>query len=116
MLCKKETIQLKPGEHAVYYRQEKKMVINKMDTYLLTAWRDGKYIFKDADLETITIHLEKLYSVHIHLSNDSLKHLRFRGMFEYNKNIFDALETLERTTNLKYKMNGRDIWIEQDTY
>ncbi|MEL7585862.1 MAG: FecR domain-containing protein [Prolixibacteraceae bacterium] len=42
-----------------------------------------------------------------------MKHRRFRGIFEYRKqNIFDALETIERTTSLKYRMDGRDIWLE----
>jgi hypothetical protein len=56
--------------------------------------------------------LEKLYDVRIHLENDSLLHLHFRGMFEYDQNIFSALETLEQTTNMKYRMTGRDIWLK----
>ncbi len=105
-------IQLNPGEHAVYQFYNKKLDIKKTDTYLLTAWRDGKYIFKDADLKTIVQQLEKLYDVHIHLKNEEMGQLRFRGMFEYNKNILDALETIERSTSFKYRMNGRDIWLD----
>ncbi|MDP3912626.1 MAG: DUF4974 domain-containing protein, partial [Bacteroidota bacterium] len=75
-------------------------------------WKDGKFVFKDADLQAIIQELEKLYDVRIHLENDSLLKLRFRGMFEYEENIFSALETLERTTNIKYRMTGRDIWLQ----
>ena len=104
-------IELNPGDHAIYQTDNKKLNIEKTDTYLLTAWRDGKYIFKDADLKTIVQQLEKLYDVHIYLKNKQMGQLRFRGMFEYNKNILDALETIERSTSLKYRMNGREIWI-----
>jgi ferric-dicitrate binding protein FerR (iron transport regulator) len=103
---------LKPGEQIVYHISDKKITLAKVDTYLHTAWKDGKFVFKDADLETIIQELEKLYDVHIHLENDSLLHLHFRGMFEYDQNIFSALETLERTTNIKYRMTGRDIWLQ----
>ena len=105
-------IVLKPGEEVVFDSSENKLTLGKVETYLVTAWKDGKFVFKDADLGTIILQLEKLYDVRIHLQNDSLRKLRFRGMFEYEQNIFSALETLERTTKMKYRMNGRDIWLE----
>ncbi len=105
-------VELKPGEQLVYKISEKKITLGKVETYLHTAWKDGKFVFKDADLKTIISELEKLYDVRIHLQNDSLLKLHFRGMFEYEQNIFSALEALEQTTNMKYKMNGRDIWLQ----
>lgn len=105
-------VELKPGEQVVYNISEKKITVGKVETYLHTAWKDGKFVFKDADLQAIIQELEKLYDVRIHLENDSLLKLRFRGMFEYDQNIFSALETLERTTNIKYRMTGRDIWLQ----
>lgn len=105
-------VELSPGDHAVFQTDNKKLEINKTDTYLHTAWRDGKYIFRDADLKTIIQQLEKSYDVHIHLKNEQMGQLRFRGMFEYNKNILDALETIELSTSLKCRMDGRNIWID----
>ncbi len=105
-------VELKPGDQVVFNTSEQKLTMNKVDTYLHTAWKDGKYVFKDADLKTIITELERLYDVRIHLQNDSLKQVHLRGMFEYEQNIFSALETLERTTNMKYRMNGRDIWLQ----
>ena len=105
-------VELKPGEQVVYNISEKKITVGKVEPYLHTAWKDGKFVFKDADLQAIIQELEKLYDVRIHLENDSLLKLRFRGMFEYEQNIFSALETLERTTNIKFRMTGRDIWLQ----
>lgn len=105
-------IALKPGEQVVYNSIENKSTLRKVEVYLSTAWKDGKYVFKDADLKTIITELERLYDVRIHTQNESLLKLRFRGMFEYDHNIFSALERLEKTTNIKYKMNGRDIWLQ----
>ena len=105
-------VEMKPGEQVVFNISEKKITLGKVETYLHTAWKDGKFVFKDADLKTIIAELERLYDVRIHLQNDSLMQLHFRGMFEYEQNIFSALETLERTTNMKYRMNGRDIWLQ----
>ncbi|MDX9882813.1 MAG: FecR domain-containing protein [Prolixibacteraceae bacterium] len=107
-----QPVELMPGDHAVYQTGNHTIDIEKTDPYLLTAWRDGKYIFRDANLSSIVQQLEKLYDVRIHLRNEEMGQLRFRGMFEYNKNILDALETIERSTSFKYRMNGRDIWID----
>lgn len=107
-----EPVELKPGEQIVFNTSDQKLTMSKVETYLHTAWKDGKYVFKDADLKTIITELERLYDVRIHLENDSLKQLHFRGMFEYEQNIFSALENLERTTNMKYRMDGRDIWLK----
>lgn len=105
-------VELKPGEQVIFNSSENKLTMGKVETYLHTAWKDGKYVFKDADLKTIIAELERLYDVRIHLQNDSLMNLHFRGMFEYEQNIFSALETLEQTTNMKYRMDGRDIWLQ----
>lgn len=105
-------VELKPGEQIVFNSSENKLTRSRVDTYLHTAWKDGKFVFKDADLKTIIAELERLYDVRIHLQNDSLMQLHFRGMFEYDQNIFSALEALERTTNMKYRMDGRDIWLQ----
>lgn len=105
-------IVLKPGEQVVFNHSSQKLSVNNVDTYLLTAWKDGKYVFKDAELKDIIAELERLYDVKFHIQNDSLLHMHFRGMFEYDQNIFSALETLETTTNMKYKMEGRQIWLQ----
>lgn len=110
--CPNEPIKVKPGEQVIFDITQKKIIMGKVETYLHMAWKDGKYVFKNADLGTIILELEKLYDVRIHLENDSLRKLHFRGMFEYEQNIFSALETLERTTKIKYRMNGRDIWLQ----
>lgn len=110
--CATDPIKVKPGEQVVFDIPGKRIIMGKVETYLHTAWKDGKYVFKNADLGTIILELEKLYDVRIHLEDDSLRKLVFRGMFEYDQNIFSALETLERTTRIKYRMTGRDIWLQ----
>ncbi len=105
-------IELKPGEQVVFNHVNQKLSVHQVDTYLLTAWKDGKYVFKDAELKDIINELERLYDVKFHVQNDSLLHMHFRGMFEYDLNIFSALERLETTTNMKYKMDGRQIWLQ----
>ncbi|VAW18279.1 Putative anti-sigma factor [hydrothermal vent metagenome] len=107
----RQTIFLKPGERAVYDIQKQRVNIDKVDVQLHTAWRKGKFLFKDADLFMIFKELERIYDVSIQLEDPSIGSIRMRGMFEYNHNIVDALCKIEKTTNLKYQIQGRVVHI-----
>ncbi|MGQ7870973.1 FecR domain-containing protein [Sunxiuqinia sp. sy24] len=105
-------VKIKPGERAVYSSEKRNIQIQEADTYLHTAWRDRKFVFKDADLKTILYHLERFYKVRFHLKNEAMGETRFRGTFEYDQNILDALEAIEQTTSIRFRVDGRDIWME----
>ncbi|SFF13096.1 FecR family protein [Sunxiuqinia elliptica] len=105
-------VKIKPGESAVYNSEKRNIQIQETDTYLHTAWRDRKFVFKDADLKTIIYHLERFYKVRFHLKNEAMGETHFRGTFEYDQNILDALEAIEQTTSIRFRVEGRDIWME----
>ena len=107
----KQSIFIESGERAIYDLQNNHVNIEQVETSLHTAWRDGKFLFKDADLLTILKELERIYDVKIELENESIGNIHLRGMFEYNHNIVDALYKIEKTTNLKYQIEGRIVRI-----
>ncbi|WP_430974180.1 FecR family protein [Sunxiuqinia rutila] len=105
-------VKIKPGEQAIYNPEQKNIQIQEADTYLHTAWRDRKFVFKDAELKTIIYHLERFYKVRFHLKDEAMGETRFRGTFEYDQNILNALEAIEQTTSIHFRVEGRDIWME----
>lgn len=107
-----QKITLNPGQLAVYNIEDEEISINEVDVELLSAWRNGKYIFRNASLETVIRELERLYDVKIHVKNGSFSEHRFRGVFSYDDNILDAMETLGRTIDFTYTIKGREIWLE----
>lgn len=104
-------LRLKPGEQVQFDVVENKITVAEVDGYMSSAWRYGKYIFKDETLENIAHEIEKIYKVHITFSDSSLKKLKFRGMLEHNHTVFDALEKIEKTTDLTYEIKGRNILL-----
>jgi ferric-dicitrate binding protein FerR (iron transport regulator) len=105
----KQKLVMKPGEQVSFNLEKNSININEVDTYMYSAWRYGKYIFKDESLENIAKRLEEIYEVNIRIENDSLEALRLRGMIEHDHTVFDALENLEKTAQVKYTINGRTI-------
>ncbi len=103
---------LHPGEQAIYKLNSGETTINKVDATRFSAWRNEKFLFKDADLKTILTELERLYDIKIHIVNPKLENLRFRGMFSYDQDLLDAFETLKRSVKLNYTIKDREVWLE----
>lgn len=110
---KTNSLKLKPGEQVLYDIASNEIVVKEVDTFMYSAWRFGKYIFKDETLENIAAELEKLYKVNISFATTDIKQFRFRGMLEHDHNVFDALDKIEKTTDLTYEINGRSILLKK---
>jgi len=103
---------LRPGEQAVYQNNTGEINVSQVDATRFSAWRNEKFLFKDADLKTIITELERLYDIKIHIVNPQLAKLRFRGMFSYDQDLLDAFETLKRSVKLNYTIKDREVWLE----
>lgn len=108
----KATWILRPGEQAIYDTITGKIEIKNTDANLSGSWREGKFLFKDADLKTIIAELDRLYDIKIYIKNPRLEKLRFRGMFSYNQDLLDAFETLRHSVKLNYTIKDREVWLE----
>ena len=105
-------VRLAPGEQAIYDATLKKTEITKVDAKEFSAWRGEIFLFKDADLKTIITELERLYDIKIHIKNQELEKLRFRGMFSYDQDLLDAFETIRHSVKLNYTIKEREVWLE----
>lgn len=106
------SVVLRPGEQAIYDTNLGKTEIMNVDALQFSAWRSDKFLFRDADLNTIITELERLYDIKIYIKNPELEKLRFRGMFSYDQDLLDAFETLRRSVKLSYTIKGREVWLE----
>jgi ferric-dicitrate binding protein FerR (iron transport regulator) len=100
------------GQQVIYNIEDKTLNKGQVDLDMISSWRNGKYIFRDADMTTIVRELERLYDVKVHMGNGKFSEHRFRGVFSYDDNILDAMETLGRTIDFTYTIKGREIWLE----
>lgn len=103
---------LQPGEQAIYDINSGKTEIKNIGANLPGSWREGKFRFKDADLKTIIAELDRLYDIKIYIKNPGLEKLRFRGMFSYDQDLLDALETLRHSAKLNYTIKDREVWLD----
>jgi transmembrane sensor len=108
-----KTVQLVPGERAMFDINKKGISIQKVDSEIFSAWRNGEIIFKDATLNDLIKELERIYNIRFQLKDKQLGDFRFRGMFSYNNNLIDALEKIKRTSGIGYYIENKEVWLSK---
>jgi len=108
-----QTVQLVPGERAIFDINKKGISIEEVDAEIFSAWRNGEILFKDATLNDLLKELERIYNIRFQLKDKQLGEFRFRGMFSYNNNLIDALEKIKRTSGIGYYIENKEVWLSK---
>ncbi len=101
---------LKPGMQALV--DDQLIDIKDVDTELYTSWHEGRIVFKNERLGTITDQLEKMYDVKFIYQADTLRSYRYRGTISLDHSILKALEMLKVSTGIRYKVDGEKVVLE----
>jgi ferric-dicitrate binding protein FerR (iron transport regulator) len=105
---------LKTGQKAVLTPQTGKMKIVQADTYVETAWKDGKMVFHREKLEIIAQKLSRKFGVTIRLEGDALKDYEYTATFT-DETLEDILELLKRSAPVAYSIS-RQEQLSNDTF
>ncbi|WP_298646222.1 FecR domain-containing protein [uncultured Proteiniphilum sp.] len=102
---KKETLAV--GQKAVLIPQTEEMTIVQADTYVETAWKDGKMVFRREKLETIAQKLSRKFGVVIRLEGDVLKDYEYTATFT-DETLEDILDLLKRSAPITYSISRQE--------
>ena len=75
----KQQIKLVPGEQGVLEKRSANLTKQEVNTYLYTAWKDGRFAFRDARLEDLFNILARWYDLSIFYQSPEAKDIRFTG-------------------------------------
>ncbi|HTE24438.1 FecR family protein [Flavitalea sp.] len=75
-----------------------------------TSWVENQLVFQDESLKDIALKMEKWYGVPIYFGSESLKNLRFTGIFE-KETIQQALYALSITRDFNYDIQSTGVTI-----
>ncbi len=98
----KTTVELDPGERLLYNKCDHNLLKDKVDVYEKVAWKDGKLIFRDAELSEIFKRLERHFNVDIQFNNISGKQYKYRATFR-NETLPQILDYLAKSAALKWR-------------
>lgn len=104
---------VKPGEFVRYDKSNHKIVVNQLDSSIVTAWKDGKFVFIDKTLSEICKELENWYDVEIQIEDQKLADTKYTSVVKRTTTIMMVLKILAVTDHIHYeiidKEEGKDI-------
>lgn len=109
----KSFMTVKPGEYVEYDKNNKEIAVNQQDPSIVTAWKDGKFVFIDQPLSEICSELENWYNVEIQIEDQKLASTRYTSVVKRSTTVEMVLRILSITDQIHYditnKKEGKDI-------
>lgn len=91
---------LRPGEQVTYYKNTSKMEVDKVNLAVETSWKDGKMIFRRANMNEVVQRLARHFNVDIKLEGEELYDYKYSATFT-TETLNEILLLLEKTAPIK---------------
>ena len=108
IIYKDKVVLLEPGQQFQPNAANVKVV--EAVTEEVIAWKNGYFLFKDEDIDSIMIKVALWYNVEISYNGD-IPHVGFGGKISRSKNIAEVLDVLQLTNAVHFKVEGRRITV-----
>src|SRR4030095_14213228 len=101
---------LKPGEQVKVDRtQHSPFSIHHPDLDEVMAWKNGRFVFNDADLRDIMRQLARWYDLEVIYTKDVKE--KFYVEMASNTNLSNVIKILEETGGVHFKIDGKKIMV-----
>ncbi len=101
--------QIKPNQQLVFHKQTSEIDIKEVDTYLYTSWKDGRFVFRNENMESFILKIARWYNVDVHFEDDEVKLRRFSGDLPRYEDMSDILKILELEMSLKIEVKDSTV-------
>ena len=106
---------LKPGYQAVVDQYSGAISQRAVELSLYTSWVRGIFEYANMELNDIMVQLARWYDVQFTFSASECKERRFTGVIRKYEDLNDVLDMIEKTTNVKFIINGKNVTITSVT-
>ena len=106
---------LKPGYQAVVDQYSGAISQRAVELSLYTSWVRGIFEYENMELNDIMVQLARWYDVQFTFSASECKERRFTGEIRKYEDLNDVLDMIEKTTNVKFIINGKNVTITSVT-
>ncbi len=101
---------LHPGEQAISLNTQNTMSIQQGKIDEVMAWKNGYFLFKDANIQLIMRQIARWYNVDVTYVGN-LQDKVYGGRVSKSKNISEILNNLELTGTIHFKIEGRRVTV-----
>src|SRR5690606_2398434 len=105
-----QAIYLESGEQAIYGLGDQSLSIDKFETSLALAWKEGTLYFKNERIADIVKKLERWYGVSIEVQKPGIED-GFTGSYQH-KSIDAVMEGMGFVLGFDYEIKGNQVVIK----
>jgi transmembrane sensor len=98
---------LEPGQQGKI--TEEKIIVNIADTEQVVGWKNGQFVFRDADIQSIMRQVARWYDVDVKYKTESSQH--FNATIFRNEPVLRLLHILEETDQIHFKIKNKTIYV-----
>lgn len=108
----KQQVKLVPGEQGTLEKTTSNLSKQEVNTYLYTAWKDGRFAFRNARLEDLFNILSRWYDLNVFYLNPEVKDIRFTGDLNKTDDFTSILKIIEQNERVIFTVNKRTVSIQ----
>jgi ferric-dicitrate binding protein FerR (iron transport regulator) len=109
---REKEVTIKPGEQAVVGIGNSELGIRKeIDLDEVMAWKNGRFLFREAGIETILREAARWYDLDI--SYDDKINETFNGGISRTVNVSQLFHILEATGKVKFEISGKKVIVKK---
>lgn len=102
---------LAPNDQAIFHRNDASVEIIQVNTSQFTSWIQGKFEFKNSNLDEVMKRLARWYNFEYRFESLTAKDFHFTARINNSQSISSILEMLEMTTDVKFEIKDQTIVI-----
>ena len=99
---------LTPGQQGRII-SSKIILVNSVDTDQVIGWKNGQFIFHDADIQSIMKQVARWYDVDIKYQTTNTQH--FNATISRKEPVLRLLHILEETGQIHFKTENKTIYV-----
>lgn len=99
---------LTPGQQGRII-SSKIVLVNSVDTDQVTGWKNGQFIFHDAEIQSIMRQVARCYDVDVKYETTNTQH--FNATISRNDPVLRLLHILEETGQIHFKTENKIIYV-----
>lgn len=100
-----------PGQQSSFNTETAQINISEKDFEIYTAWKDGRYEFKNEPIEKVFRIIERWWDVNINYPETKMKNERVSGVLKRYKPLEQQLYVIKHLLPMEYTMDNDTIVI-----
>lgn len=105
-----EEVQLRPGQMAE--REGEGIAVREVETYVYTAWKDGKFVFDGETVVSIMDRLARWYGLEVFYENEAVKGQLFFGVITRFADVREVLRMIEKTGSVHFDVKDNVVIVK----